>query len=445
MTLVWTDRPGKGLQNRLYLRLVPPGGGAADRRRRHRLPQPAQQRAARARRQPRRPAPGRSRSTASTSPSASRRWPRRCGRTSRSRSPTASGSRPSRSTSARSSITAASMGFYSFMAPARERTKQLVDVLRVNDRTGVVPVRRLGQPGAPRAPRSPAPRPRPRIKAAIDTIVPAGATSIGGGLQQGVADLAAGGDPAHPQAIVLVSDGHENTPPWVGGGLHQLAAGLVRRAGPQRGAPGVPADHEDLHGVARRGERRGAAAGARRGPRRPVPVDPQRRRDRQAARDLRAPAGAGRRRGGHRRRQRRGRRPRHVAADPTRGAGATPDLPELAGLAGPRRRPASAAGGRSLQNIPPVPVDDTLGSVAFVVSWHDPSRPVHLVSLLSPSLQTSRRAWRAATARSRVELPCHPGGRPEPGAWQLRVRADGGRGPSATPGAHTARRPSACG
>ena len=29
ITLVWTDRPGKGLQNRLYLRVVPPGGGTA--------------------------------------------------------------------------------------------------------------------------------------------------------------------------------------------------------------------------------------------------------------------------------------------------------------------------------------------------------------------------------------------------------------------------------
>ncbi|MGY1764642.1 S8 family serine peptidase [Geodermatophilus sp. SYSU D00779] len=28
VTLAWTDSPGKGLQNRLYLRLVPPGGGA---------------------------------------------------------------------------------------------------------------------------------------------------------------------------------------------------------------------------------------------------------------------------------------------------------------------------------------------------------------------------------------------------------------------------------
>ncbi len=116
------------------------------------------------------------------------------------------------------------------------------------------------------------------------------------------------------------------------------------------------------------------------------------------------------------------------AIDGVAGAG-TPDLPELAGLAGP----ASAAGqallaGRSLQNTHRVPVDDTLGSVAFVVSWHDPG-PMPEVSLVTPSLKvlTPGAAGAAVTTvgASYVVLRVDT---PEPGEWQLRVGAGKARG-----------------
>ncbi|MGD8626305.1 MAG: S8 family serine peptidase [Anaerolineae bacterium] len=111
-----------------------------------------------------------------------------------------------------------SMDFYGFIGPARARAKQFVDMLRVNDRTGVVtfdgtaatvhPVVQIGGFATQDA-----------IKANIDAIAAGGVTSIGGGLDQARAELATGGDPAHPQAMVLLSDGHENRPPWVGGGV----------------------------------------------------------------------------------------------------------------------------------------------------------------------------------------------------------------------------------
>src|SRR5207248_8926246 len=62
-----------------------------------------------------------------------------------------------------------------------------------------------------------------------------------------------------------------------------------------------------------------------------------------------------------------------------------PDRPELAGLAPLEATdPAALAAGR-LQNIHTALVDETVASAAFMVSWHDPARPVRL-SLVSPSL-----------------------------------------------------------
>lgn len=111
-----------------------------------------------------------------------------------------------------------SMAVYGFMAPARERAKQFVDLLRVNDRTGVVAFN--GTPDTVNVVEQiNGFATQDAIKTNIDTITTGGVTSIGGGLDRGRIELAAGGDPAHPQAMVLMSDGHENTPPWVGGGV----------------------------------------------------------------------------------------------------------------------------------------------------------------------------------------------------------------------------------
>ncbi|MEM7115662.1 MAG: S8 family serine peptidase [Chloroflexota bacterium] len=109
-----------------------------------------------------------------------------------------------------------SMGTYGFIEPVKERAKQFVDLLRINDRVGVVsfngtaatehPVVAIDGLAAKTA-----------VKNNIDTLTANGVTSIGAGLAQGIADLAAGGDPNQAQALILLSDGHENQPPWVGG------------------------------------------------------------------------------------------------------------------------------------------------------------------------------------------------------------------------------------
>jgi subtilisin family serine protease len=111
-----------------------------------------------------------------------------------------------------------SMGFYGYIGPVRERAKQMVDILRIHDRTAVVAFDTTATlihgmeiiDGFAK---------KVAIRTSIDGIGVAGLTSIGGGLQLGANELATGGDASHPQALVLLSDGHENTPPWVGGAV----------------------------------------------------------------------------------------------------------------------------------------------------------------------------------------------------------------------------------
>lgn len=54
-----------------------------------------------------------------------------------------------------------------------------------------------------------------QAKSAIDSLYSRGLTSIGGGLQRGQEQLTTRGNPSHPWAIVLLSDGLENTAPYV--------------------------------------------------------------------------------------------------------------------------------------------------------------------------------------------------------------------------------------
>jgi len=110
-----------------------------------------------------------------------------------------------------------SMGTYGYIGPVRERAKQMVDILRINDRTGVVAFNGSSSLVHAVVPIDGFPT-KKEIKEDIDSLGAWGVTSIGAGLQEGQAQLDAGGDVNHPQAIVLLSDGHENTPPWVGGG-----------------------------------------------------------------------------------------------------------------------------------------------------------------------------------------------------------------------------------
>jgi hypothetical protein len=61
-------------------------------------------------------------------------------------------------------------------------------------------------------------------KSAIDTLYARGSTSIGGGLQRGQEQLSTLGSSSHPWAIVLLTDGLENTAPWVAGVLPTIKA-----------------------------------------------------------------------------------------------------------------------------------------------------------------------------------------------------------------------------
>ena len=56
---------------------------------------------------------------------------------------------------------------------------------------------------------------RQQVERAIDGILAGGWTSIGAGLDTAQDQLINNGDPMHPWAIVLLSDGYENEPPWV--------------------------------------------------------------------------------------------------------------------------------------------------------------------------------------------------------------------------------------
>jgi hypothetical protein len=111
-----------------------------------------------------------------------------------------------------------SMGTYGYIDPVRERSKQMVDIMRINDRIGAVAFNGTSSLVHSVVPIDGFPL-KETIKTSISGLGSSGVTSIGAGLQQGQSELTSGGDPSHPQAIILLSDGHENTPPWVGGGV----------------------------------------------------------------------------------------------------------------------------------------------------------------------------------------------------------------------------------
>jgi hypothetical protein len=134
-----------------------------------------------------------------------------------------------------------SMGFYGYMDPVKERAKQFIDVLRINDRAGaaafnhtaalvhaVVSITGFDT--------------KEDLQTSINTLTHGGNTSIGAGLQQGLGQLTAGGDPTHHQGLVLLSDGHENTPPWVGGGTTDSPPGWYSGPDTTEILPTLPSD-----------------------------------------------------------------------------------------------------------------------------------------------------------------------------------------------------------
>jgi serine protease AprX len=422
VTLAWTDRPGKGLQNKLYLRVVPPGGGAPVDGDVTAFPNPRNnvQRVHIAT-----PVAGtytievHGVDVAFGSP----------GLAPALRQDFALavingvGFSPKPVDVAQVIDHSGSMGFYSFMAPARERSKQLVDVLRVNDRTGVVQFDHAAAQVQPVMTITGAAT-QATVKAAIDTIAPAGATSIGGGLAKGVAELAAGGDPTHPQAIVLVSDGHENTPPWVGGGLPDSPPSWFTGTDRTESLPSVPATTKIYTvslGVASDEVLLQAIAAARGGLFQAIHSAAENGRLHEIYVHLQALVG--------------GEEVIAAGSDAVDGIGAAsdgtaaatvappPDLPELAGLLAPGSPAAQAIlAARSLENVHVASVDDTLGSVAFLVSWHDRARPVSL-RLVTPSLKVitaTTTAHQVVAGSSYLVIRVDA---PEAGDWELRVRA----------------------
>lgn len=331
-----------------------------------------------------------------------------------------------------------SMGFYGYMDPVKDRAQQLVGMLRVDDRAGavafdhlatdvhdVVPILGFATQQA--------------INDQIELLGPGGMTSIGGGLGRGLSKLAAGGDPAHAQALVLLSDGHENTPPWVGGGVTGSPPSWYRGSDTTEVLPSVPANlrvytvslgvqsdevllqdiamatggtFHAIHGPADIGELHEIYVHL------------------QAAADGEAVVAAG---------------SSSVASFETGGAGTREGVSSIT-----LRRQADGINAASLidlRRLPDlrewwrrqsarvhiVPVDDTVESMTFMVSWHDPSAPVEL-TLASPTGRLYRPGTSAALnvvadgyAFFRVESP-------EVGPWTMKVIA--GKRLSDLAGAH---------
>ncbi|MDA0182235.1 S8 family serine peptidase [Solirubrobacter phytolaccae] len=427
VTLTWSDFPGKGLQNRLYLRVLPPGGTPAidgdvtafpnPRNNVQRVHVPA-------------PVPG--------------------VYTIQVHGVNVAFGIPEHAPALRQDFALAvingvgfsprpvdvaqvidhsgSMGFYSFMVPARERAKQLVDVLRINDRTGVVQFDHTAATVSPVATVTSLAG-QVATKTAIDTINPAGATSIGAGLQQGVQDLAAGGDPSHPQAIVLLSDGHENTPPWVGGGLTNSPPAWYTGPDFTDALPGVPATTKIYTvslGVASDEVLLQAIAAARGGVFQAIHSAAEIGKLHEIYVHLQAlvggeeviAAGSGSVSGiGPI-----GQPGINLAVLPRTNGNAAPELAHLV-TADPALAEAMLAAKTPFEAVHPIPVDDTVTSVVFLVSWHDTAHPVAM-RLVSPSLNvitpsTVLHQSIAGSSYSMIRIE-----RPEPGVWELRVTAD---------------------
>lgn len=115
-----------------------------------------------------------------------------------------------------------SMGASQYMEPAKSAAKFFVNLMKDNDRLAAVAFNH--QVSVPFAMRSLDGASRNAAVEAINTISSFGNTSIGGGLKEGQEQLETGGDPLHPWAIVLLSDGFENTSPFVANVLPDIVA-----------------------------------------------------------------------------------------------------------------------------------------------------------------------------------------------------------------------------
>jgi sugar lactone lactonase YvrE len=114
----------------------------------------------------------------------------------------------------------ANIGTQSKMAALQSASKLFVDLARagLGDRIGIVDFDHVATTDMALTPVTDvAPSSRTAARNAIDVLAPRGLTSIGGGLEQARAAFNAAGGTGR-KALLLVTDGIENTPPFVKGG-----------------------------------------------------------------------------------------------------------------------------------------------------------------------------------------------------------------------------------
>lgn len=313
-----------------------------------------------------------------------------------------------------------SMGFYGYMEPAKERAKQLVDMLRVNDQTGVVAFDDTVTVVNGVVPITGAVT-QNDIKTNITAIVPAGSTSIGGGLQSGQAELASGGDLAHPQAIVLLSDGHENTPPWVGGGVANSPPSWYGGPDFSEALPGIPATTKIYTvslGVQSDQPLLQAIAVARGGTFHAINSPADIGSLHEIYVHLQALTGG-----------------EEVISAGSDVVGVTTQKePIVANASGSAlaytlgkitkatdEAKAEAGPAAKAHNIHVVPVDETVSSVVMMVSWHNLAHPVKL-TVVSPSGRVLDAGTTAVINGKGTSYQFFRIESPEVGVWQLRVR-----------------------
>jgi Mg-chelatase subunit ChlD len=106
-----------------------------------------------------------------------------------------------------------SMGTYGYMEPAKTAARTFVGLMQTNDNIAVVSFSSSASVNFPLT-RITSDATKIAAQNAISTISSSGATSIGSGLQAGQSQLDRGRTGSH-QAMILLSDGEENTPPLV--------------------------------------------------------------------------------------------------------------------------------------------------------------------------------------------------------------------------------------
>jgi hypothetical protein len=321
-----------------------------------------------------------------------------------------------------------SMGTFGYMEPVKERAKQFVDVLRINDRAGAVAFNQGAMPVHAVVPIDGFAT-KEAIRAGIDALSDGGSTSIGAGLQLGLAQLTVGGDPAHDQALVLLSDGHENTAPWVGGGATDSPPSWYTGSDISEILPTLPPDL-------------------------PVyTVSLGEQSDMVLLQDIATLTGGVF-------------HAVHSAADIGKLHEIYIHLQALTGgeevvvsgvdavsavrVAGSGEGAGAPVGTHRMQNVltadspldlspdrlkrlvkrreHKVPVDDTIDSVTFVVSWHDTKRPVTL-SVVAPSGQVYKPGSAECVNQAGSSYHYFRVEDPEPGEWIMRVRSGKSREP----------------